>query len=82
MEFLVLAGDLMLCQLEPQGLGEWHYRTQVGPRQEKCWYMGPRMKSRNELYWAESPDIPPMIIMTPPESEPGEFDLRWKGHPK
>jgi len=75
MEYLLLVGDLMLCNLEPQSQGEWHYRTRVGPSQQKCWYEGPRMKPRRELYWAETPAI------RPPEVEEGEFELRWKGRP-
>jgi hypothetical protein len=68
-----------LCFLAPQGIGEWHYRTKIGGRPERCWYIGERMKPRSELYWAEIPKIPPLSIMDPPESNNDEFNLRWKG---
>jgi hypothetical protein len=74
------ARGVELCFLAPQGIGEWHYRTKVGGRPERCYYEGTRMKPRRELYWAEAPAIPPMSIMTTPEPEPGEFELRWKGN--
>jgi hypothetical protein len=69
--------EQQICQLEPQSLGDWHYRTKVGGRSERCYYVGPRMKPRKELYWAEAPTIPPMSIMEP-KPEP-ELELRWKG---
>jgi len=53
--------DKLLCHLEPGGDG-WHYRTQIPPlREAKCWYEGPRMLSRDRLYWAEAPSIPQPI---------------------
>ena len=79
--FFVLAQTKQLCQLEPRADSGWHYRTKVNGRPEKCWYEGERMKPRNELYWAETPAIPQMLIVSPPEAEPGEFELRWKGRP-
>src|SRR5262245_23151759 len=71
-------GEKMLCNLAPQGVGEWHYRTKIGGRREQCWYIGERMKPRSELYWAEAPAITPMTIMFE-EKKPSEFELRWKG---
>jgi hypothetical protein len=75
-------GELMICHLQPGDAGGWHYRTKVGGRPQQCWYQGPDMKPRRELYWAEAPMVPPLIppidIMAP-EPEPNEFDLRWKG---
>ena len=68
-------GDRMLCHLAPMDSGGWHYRTKVGGRPEQCWYFGPPMKPRRELYWAEAPDIPPMSIMTPEPDNP--IELRW-----
>jgi hypothetical protein len=71
-------GERMICHLEPMG-ESWHYRTKIAPQSDvRCWYDGPRMKPRSELYWAEAPTIPSMTIMTP---EP-EFILRWRGHPQ
>lgn len=58
-------GERMICQLEPQN-DNWHYRTKVGGRAEKCWYEGQRMKPRNELYWAEAPEVAPMEVDRPP----------------
>jgi len=65
---------LMLCQPEPGVGNDWHYRTKIAPLPAaRCYYQGERMKPRRELYWAEAPKLPP------PEPEPGEFELRWKG---
>ncbi len=78
-------GELMICHLQPNDAGGWHYRTKVGGRRDQCWYQGPDMKPRRELYWAEAPAVPPLIppidIMEPepPASETNEFDLRFKG---
>lgn len=62
-------GEKMICHLEPVDSDGWHYRTKVGGRSEQCWYMGERMKPRKELYWAETPtvppEIPPMTIIAP-----------------
>jgi|SRR5262245_45609166 len=70
----VKGGELMACQLEPINSGGWHYRTKIGGRPGKCFYLGERMKPRSELYWAEAPAIPPMSI--PP---PSQFEQRWRG---
>jgi hypothetical protein len=60
-----------LCQLE-RGSGDgWHYRTAIAPNAgAKCWYVGPRMKSRAELYWAEAPAIPMLQVDRPPWADP------------
>jgi len=71
-------GEKMLCHLEPLS-PDWHYRTRIRPRPDlKCWYLGPLMKPRAELYWAEAPSIPPINIMEE-ENEKPPFELRWKG---
>ena len=75
-------GELMICHLQPNDAGGWHYRTKVGGRREQCWYQGRNMKPRRELYWAEAPALPPSlppIDIMAPEPEPNEFDLRFKG---
>jgi hypothetical protein len=75
-------GERMLCHLEPLA-GDWHYRTKIHPQPEiKCWYDGPRMKPRGELYWAEAPSIPAMSIMVPePRADDEIWNLleRWRG---
>src|SRR5262249_31691542 len=64
------SGERMLCHLEPKA-ANWHYRTRIPPlEEERCWYDGPRMKSRSELYWAEAPARPMQID--------GGFEGRWK----
>src|SRR5262245_54949299 len=72
-------GERMLCHLEPADADGWHYRTKIGGRPEQCWYQGERMKPRSELYWAETPKVPPPMSVTTPEPE---FILRWRGHPQ
>lgn len=65
-------GERMICQLGSKGDG-WHYRTRVGGRVERCWYLGARMKPRSELYWAEVPAVAP-------GDEPAWHLIeRWKG---
>ena len=64
-------GDKQLCQMEPLGpLSGWHYRTKVNGKAWKCWYEGPRMKPRSELYWAEAPVAPSIIEHVPWQLEP------------
>jgi hypothetical protein len=75
--------ERMLCHLEPLA-GDWHYRTKIHPQPDvRCWYDGPRMKSRGELYWAEAPSIPPpmSIRMTPERDDDEIWNLldRWRG---
>ena len=53
------AGEHLICSLTPDERPNWHYRTKIAPSAEKCWYIGERMKPRNELYWAEAPTRPP-----------------------
>jgi hypothetical protein len=70
------AGEKALCNLQPiSNAAGWHYRTKVGGRDARCYYIGERMKPRSELFWAELPAIPP--------ADPGSngFELRWHGHP-
>jgi hypothetical protein len=73
-------GERVAC--EPQSLRgdgkEWHYRTKVGGRREQCWYIGRPMKPRSELYWEEQPQPSPSVT-TP---LPGEFEMRFRGHPE
>jgi len=75
-------GERMLCHIEPLAAG-WHYRTKIPPRYDlKCWFDGPRIKDRGELYWAEAPDVPSISIMDDEQNKPGtEWRLidRWKG---
>jgi len=53
--------EKLLCHVEPLS-AEWHYRTKIPPKPElKCWYDGPRMLSREKLYWAEAPGVPHLI---------------------
>ena len=73
------SGERIMCHLEPADSGGWHYRTKIPPLMDhQCWYFGPRMKPRRELYWAEAPSIPAMNIMEP-EPQETEFHQRWKG---
>ena len=83
--FLILdvagAGERMLCQLEPTGR-DWHYRTKIAPLPDsKCWYDGPRMKAREELYWAETPKIQPTDAVVPTTVPPWELEPRFRGAP-
>jgi len=71
-------GEPTICHLEPLD-SSWHYRTSIAPlRAAKCWYLGPAMKPRRELYWPEAPTVPPISIMEE-ENEQPPFELRWKG---
>src|SRR5262245_6271832 len=76
-----LGGEKMMCSLEPQSRGEWHYRTKIPPLQEeRCYYLGPRMKPRSELYWGEAPAIAPASVMAP-EPEPPRWEQEHRFHP-
>jgi hypothetical protein len=49
------AGERTRCSIAQMG-SDWHYRTRIpGPegdvKGDKCWYQGPAMKPRDELYW-------------------------------
>jgi DNA-binding XRE family transcriptional regulator len=80
-----MAGELLECLAEPLGQG-WHYRTKVpgfngNVRGDRCWYDGPAMKPRAELYWP-GPQAP--VEMTPlppprPAAAQQEFHERWEG---
>src|SRR5262252_5478008 len=63
--------DKLLCHLEPLN-ASWHFRTQIYPQPDvKCWYNGPRMLSRDRLYWAEAPSKPvPNVIW--------QEEYRWR----
>jgi|SRR5215475_8695150 len=76
--FAIACGEKILCHMEPGGR-DWHYRTKVDGFEMKCWYDGPRMKPRNELYWAESPSSPPPMDIKEPMRPPWEHDDRFKG---
>ena len=65
-------GELMLCHLEPIDAGGWHYRTKVGGMPQSCWYKGPEMKPRRELYWADAP-----AVAAQPDEPEFMFDQRW-----
>jgi hypothetical protein len=68
------AGERMLCHFQPAA-DDWHFRTDIPPlRKDKCWYDGPRMKPRSELYWAEVPTAPNII-----ENIPWQLEPRWQG---
>lgn len=91
MMLLLVAGVLTVCVPEPllevADISQWQYRTKVDGRPEKCWYVGKRMKPRNELTWASSD---PQIGPEPSAAQPGAdssppapvltpFEERWKG---
>lgn len=80
-------GEMMDCSAEPQGR-DWSYRTNVGGRPDRCWYSGPRMKSRSELRWPNAPDTseaaqPGSESVRASEAVPvraqSEFEDRWSG---
>ena len=72
-------GEKQLCQMEPKN-ADWHYRTKVDGVETRCWYDGPRMKPRDELYWAETPRNPtPAMEIREPMRLPWEHDERFKG---
>jgi len=74
--------ERMLCHLEPL-TPDWHYRTKIHPRPDvRCWYDGPRMLPRARLYWAETPEVPPISIISPePNEDASIWNLieRWRG---
>jgi hypothetical protein len=74
-------GERLQCSAQPTDESGWHYRTKVpgysgDVRDDRCWYIGPAMKPRNELYWPSSPQ--PMTI-TDPMRAPWELEHRWRG---
>lgn len=80
----VCAGERLQCFAEPLGK-DWHYRTKVpgfkgDVRGDRCWYNGPRMKPREELYWPSDETVVPMIITDPDPAKmpaPWELEQRW-----
>ena len=71
-------GGSLPCAASPGGR-DWHYRTKVpgyagDVHDDKCWYDGPRMKPREELYWP-APDVVPMVV----DRLPWEMENRWQG---
>jgi hypothetical protein len=68
------ASEKIACNLEPvNDAAGWHYRTKVGGRQARCYYVGERMKPRWELYWAELPAVAPITT----DRQPWEAEYRW-----
>jgi hypothetical protein len=71
------AGEKMICNLEPTNdAAGWHYRTKIGGRDDRCFYIGPRMKPRSELFWAEAPAIAPSEV--PSDRPPWAIEYRWR----
>jgi len=73
-------GERVACEPQPlRGDGkEWSYRTKVGGRLDQCWYIGRPMNPRSELYWEEQQQpLPPVVTPLP-----GEFEMRFRGHPE
>lgn len=75
------AADRLECEFQPvQGDGQaWHYRTRVDGKEERCFYVGARMRPRELLYWQQA-----LPIETPPLPKPRpaideEFEDRWDG---
>jgi hypothetical protein len=72
-------GELVQCAVKRGDPAlEWHYRTKIpgydsGTKDDKCWYVGKRMKPRDELFWSES------VIIMVPEIEPTLFEHRFRG---
>jgi hypothetical protein len=51
-------------------------------RADRCWYRGPAMKSRDELFWQQQvPDAVP-INVGEPMRPPWELEHRWHGAPE
>lgn len=81
------AGERLECFAEPLGK-DWHYRTKVpgfagDVRGDRCWYDGPSMKPRSELYWPAEQEAPIEMTPLPPARPPGanliSFQDRWEG---
>ena len=83
-------GERVRCNVRPDNSSDdWHYRTKIpgyshGSQDDKCWYIGERMKPREELYWSALPTAP-SIMADPPKpmevKQHPEFEKRWKGAP-
>lgn len=68
----VSAGERLQCNAEPVGAG--YYRTKVDGHAERCYYDGPRMKDRDELFWP----APPMQV-SPADKPTWDMIERWRG---
>jgi hypothetical protein len=74
----VYGGERVACQAAPGDSAlSWHYRTKIPGHDARCYYVGPRMKSRQELYWSA---IEPMREIDPTRL-PWEQEGRWHGAP-
>jgi len=79
----VRGGERVACEAKPAVGDGWHYRTKipgygVGIRDDKCWYVGPSMKARDELYWPPTADPPKPTANDLPKPL-SEFENRWRG---
>jgi len=83
---LELAQAAEPCAVAPgEPRSEWHYRTQVpgfakGAKGDRCWYLGPAMKPRSELFWdLTAPDrsVPAHPIHSAPTLDE-RFHTPWK----
>jgi len=70
--------ERIACEAQPRDDGrEWHYRTKVpgysgDVRGDRCWYVGERMKPRDELRWSVTPTVAtdppkPAVVSDPPK---------------
>ena len=76
------AGEVMQCAAVPGGK-DWHYRTKIpgyvgDVKDDRCWYNGPRMKPRGELFWPSASNPTP-INVGEPMRPPWELEQRWHG---
>jgi len=69
---MAVGGDRVPCMAWAPD-ATWHYRTKIDGRPERCWYQGPPMKARQELFW----EIEPLPAPVPDERQ--LFELRFKG---
>jgi hypothetical protein len=80
------AGERVQCFAERLGK-DWHYRTKVpgfkgDVRGDRCWYNGPPMKPRDELYWPSTEAGPEPIVIDPDPAKmqpPWHLAPRWEG---
>lgn len=76
------SGERLPCFAEPQGR-DWHYRTKVpgfngDVRGDRCWFNGPSMKPRDELYWPSPPAPEPLPLnVGEPMQLPWPVEYRW-----
>ena len=72
-----VAGERVACQSEvmrdPGDDTRLSYRTKVDGRPERCFYLGPPMKPRSELYWEHRPEsiMPGMVEQPGSTAVPG-----------